>query len=105
MARNQEQEQKWDRRNARAGEWLDSLLAGHGTEGLDEGEIHDIRVRFPTEGDPGVLLIVRAHNAAGRWVAFVGGPDVVTALLIWRQKDSSSGLRWNVDKPWDGKAK
>jgi hypothetical protein len=104
MARDSDREAAWTRRLASAGEWLDNLDRGRGVSGLESGQIRDIRIRLATEDDPGVLLIVRAFDANGAWVAFVGGLDVVTALLTWRSKDSAKGLKWNVDKPWSGRS-
>jgi len=104
MARDVGREQQWMKRLAAVGEWLEAVENGHGTEGLHEASIRDIRIRLASESDPGVLIIVRAFDDRGKWVGFVGGLDACTALLTWRQKDRSGGLKWSVDKPWDGGA-
>lgn len=100
--RAQEDEARLDKRNRRAGEWLAALEVGRGLAGLTDGALWDIRFKLPQEEDPMVLMVVRATDAAGKRVAFMGAGTVVGALLAWRKLDGGAGLKWREDKPWTG---
>lgn len=98
--RRQDDEEQLNRRNRRAGEWLAAIEFGMGVKGLVEGVLRDVRFKLPTEDDPMVLMVVRAWDASGDKVAFVGAGDVCAALLAWRKLDGGKGLRWREDRPW-----
>lgn len=100
--RRQDDEERTNKANRRAGEWLEALLDGRGVQGLAEGVLRDVRFKLPQEDDPMVLMIVRATDTTGRRVAFVGAGSVGQALLAWRKLDTGEGLRWREDKPWSG---
>ena len=100
--RKQDDEAWLNKRNRRAGEWLAAIEVGRGVTGLTEGTLRDVRFKLPREEDPMVLMIVRADDATGKRVAFVGAGSMVGALLAWRKLDVREGLRWREDKPWEG---
>lgn len=77
-----------------------ALEHGRGLQGLVGGDLIDVRFKMPQEEDPMVLMVVRATDATGRRVAFVGAGSVCGALLAWRKLDAGAGLRWREDKPW-----
>lgn len=98
--RDTKEEAVQERRAARLGEFIEVLGQGHGTEGLEDGTLKDIRVRFATEEEPSTLLIVRATSREGDHIAFVGAYSAADALLAWRAKDAGPGLKWREDVPW-----
>jgi len=100
MPRNADAEERLNAINRRAGEWLAAVAEGRGCQGLTGAQVTDIRVRFPTRENPETLLVVKARTANEKYIGFVGGLDVVQALLTWRAKDGGKGLKWRVDIPW-----
>lgn len=105
MPRNAEWEREYEKRCARAGEWLDALQEGHGVKGTDKGILKSFLLRCRTPEDPGVLLVVKAQTDAGGVIGFAGGLGMVEALLAWRAKDAAGGLKWRVDLPWEERNK
>ncbi|MCK4626632.1 MAG: hypothetical protein KAV00_15040 [Phycisphaerae bacterium] len=86
--------------NRRVGEFLQALTQGRGASGILEGRVTRVTVMMPSEDRPEALLVVKATGDLGDRVAFVGGLDVVQAILVWAAKDSSKGLKWREDLPW-----
>lgn len=101
--RDAQQEQAVEKTNAKVGEFLAALTRGRGTQGLSEGKITRITIRMPTEDDPGILVVVKASAEGVDHVGFIGGWDVPMAVMAWRARDGKQGLKWRVDKPWDGR--
>lgn len=101
MMRNGQAEEREARRHRRIGEWVQAVDEGRGVEGLANGSIRWWRIRLPTEAEPMALLVVKAEDEVGEWVAFVGAPSATGALLAWRARDEVAGLRWRVDKAWE----
>lgn len=79
---------------------MEAIGGGRGVQGLQEGVLRDVRFKLPQEDDPMVLMVVRAVDATGKKVAFVGAGDVCGAVLAWRKRDGGAGLRWREDRPW-----
>jgi hypothetical protein len=98
--RDVEREAIWDKRVRAVGEFIEAIGGGRGTTGLRGGSVTRITIRCPSREEPEALLVVKATGEDGDVVAFVGGLDVSTALLTWRAKDGSKGLKWRADKPW-----
>lgn len=84
----------------RVGELLDSVGERMPIKGLVNARITRINIRTQTETDPGVLLVIKATGEQGDHIAFVGGLDIIQALLSWRAKEAGPGLRWREDVPW-----
>ena len=101
--RAKEAELQWLKRLQRTGEVLWALTEGFGCKGLSGGVIEEIRVCLPGARRGDVLLVVKATRGDVKHVAFVGGPDVPTALLTWRQKETRDGLKFREEKPWSGR--
>ena len=95
-------EAREEQRNRRVGEFVQALTQGRGATGVPGGRVTRITMRLPTEASPETLLVVKAIGDDGDVVAFVGGLDVVQALLTWRARDRKDGLKWREDKPWGG---
>ncbi len=98
--RDVDAEAKRAREDRRVGEWLRALGEGAGLEGLDDGALTEIRIRMPRGDDPSALLIVKATDSTGDWVAFVGGVGPSSLMRKWRADNGGPGLRWKVDVPW-----
>ena len=81
---------------------MEVLVLGAGTQGLDGGELVDIKLRMPTAANPEVLLVLRAMAEGTRYVAFVGAGDPAMAVLKWRKRCRNGGLGWRPDRFWDG---
>lgn len=77
------------------------LDVGRGCKALDEGVVTSIRVLLPGGGRGDVLVVVKARRGDENYVGFVGGPDLVTALLTWKKKEIGEGLRFRREVPWD----
>lgn len=93
-------EKQLDARNRRIGEFLAAIGQGLGAKGILEGVVTRVTVRFPTESQPEALLVVKVTGSQGDFVGFVGGLDVVQAILVWRAKETAEGLKWREDVPW-----
>jgi hypothetical protein len=100
--RNVDLEQRWQKRVAAIGQFIESIEEGHGARGIEEGRVTRITIRFPSEEEPEALVVVKASSPNGDAVGFVGGMDVGAAILTWRAKDARGGLKWREDKPWGG---
>lgn len=100
VVRDKEAEDRLARADRRAGEWLRALAEGRGVEGLQGGQLVSARIRMPRGDDPSALLVVKATDVEGDWVAFVGGTGPLSLMLKWRADAGSGGLRWRVDVPW-----
>jgi hypothetical protein len=101
--RQTDAEQRLDARNRRVGEFLQVVTEGRGAKGVPEGVVTAVNIRLPTRDEPEALLIVKAEGPTGKWIAFVGGLDVVQAVLMWATKDRRTGLKWREDVPWDAR--
>lgn len=99
--KNVEAEAKWLARLRAAGTVVEGLAAGQGCKALEKGEMREVRILLtsPERGD--VLMVLKAFAAGSKYVAFVGGPDAVTALLAWRAKEQGAGVKWRLDE-WVG---
>lgn len=100
--RNVSAEQKWIKRLQASGALWEMVDNGGGCKGLEGGELVSVRVLLPSEKRADVLLVVKARRGAEDFVGFVGGPDTVTAFLMWRRKERGEGLRFRREKPWEG---
>lgn len=98
--RNASAEERIGKRNRRVGELFDRIDQGWLCKGLENGAITEIRIRAATEEQPEVLLILKATSEQGKHVAFTGGLTTVQALLTWRAKEQTTGLKWREDTPW-----
>lgn len=94
-------EARLDAQNRRVGEFIQALTRGRGASGIIGGEVARITIRLPTVDAPEVLLVVKAEGDEGRRIAFVGGLDIVQAILVWAAKDARGGLKWREDVPWE----
>lgn len=94
-------EEALEKKYARVGEFLQALTQGRGAEGILEGFVTGISIRLPSTDEPECLLVVKGAGVGGKYVAFVGGLDVVQAVLIWRAKAGAKGLKWREDVPWE----
>lgn len=101
MARNSAREAQWMARCSRVGEWLEALDEGRGTEGVPAGVLTSIHVRMPTEDNPETLLVVKVEGSEGKVIGFVGAMGLAGAMLAWRAKDRTSGLKWREDLPYE----
>ena len=98
--RNREREAAWLKRLQRIGEWIEWLEQGENVKGLQGGRISEVRCKLNT-GDQGeTLVVVKAQDASGEWVGFVGARNLAEAFLTWRQKEGGRGLRWREDRSW-----
>lgn len=93
-------EERLNKINRRVGELFDRVAQGGPVKGLEEGRLTRLQMRLPTETQPEALLIVKATSAQGDHIAFIGGLDIVQALLTWRAKVMGPGLPWREDIPW-----
>lgn len=98
--RNADAEARENTRNRRVGEFIQAVTDGQGAAGLETGRVSRITMRLPSRDDPEALVVVKASGEGGDFVAFIGGLDLVQALLTWAAKDQGKGLRWRVDIPW-----
>lgn len=98
--RSAEAEKRLNAVNRRVGELLDAVANGMEPKGLDEATLTRINIRLPTRDSPESLIVVKAVSEQGRHIAFVGGLDVVQAMLTWRAKEAGPGLKWREDVPW-----
>lgn len=98
--RDIEKEAAADKRAARIGEFVEAWSAGDVLGGLAGGVLKDVRIRMPTEEDPGALVVVKASSDEGSRIAFVGAYNVGDALLAWRAKARAGSLKWREDVPW-----
>jgi len=93
-------EQKWVKRLEKVGALFEALGAGRGCKSLPEGTITEVRLLMPSERRADVLVVVKASTPAGKFVGFAGGPDPVTAILIYRKKEAGSGLKFREERPY-----
>lgn len=99
--RDAKREETENARARRVGEVLGAVGTGQAAKGLEEGVVTGFRVRLPTEGEPSVLLIVRASAGSGKFIAFIGAYTVTDAILAWRARCLAGGMKWREDVPWD----
>lgn len=99
--RNVEREERDGIVHRRVGEWLEALNHGQGASTLAQGVVTSWRIKMGSEEDPMVLLVVKASDEGGDWIAFIGAPSPCRALLAWRAREASGGMKWRVDKPWE----
>lgn len=98
--RSKDAEHRLDTRNRRVGELLDAICNGLEPKGLANGSVTRIKIKAPSRDDPEALVAVQATDGVGKHIAFVGGLDIIQALLTWRAKEAGGGLRWRPDVPW-----
>ena len=98
--RNVDKERDWAKRLQRIGEWVEHLEKGLHPGGLEDGRVKEVRALLNTRDMGDTLLVIKAHDEAGDWVAFVGGRNLAEALLTWRQREGAKGLKWKEDRPW-----
>lgn len=82
---------------------IEGLGNGWGCKSLHAGTVTSIRILLAGADRTDVLVIVKACVGDQQYVGFVGGPDVTTALLIWRRKEQGVGLAYREDRPWEPK--
>lgn len=102
MVRDAEEEAVEGRRSRRIGEFIEALGSGAGVARVAGWSLKELRIRFPTEEEPSTLLIVKAQSPAGGRIAFVGAYSAADAVLAWRKRCTTGGLKWREDLPWDG---
>ncbi len=100
MPRDTSAEARLATRNRRIGEWLEAVENGRGGQGIEDGVVTRVTIRLPTREDPEALLVVKVTAPDGDHIGFVGGLGVNEALLTWRARDASRGLKWRADVPW-----
>lgn len=98
MARDASAEAKWMRRIESAGGVLERLGQGVGCKALPGANLDEMRILLPGERRGDVLVVLKASIDGVKYVAFVGGPDVVTAVLMLRAKERAQGVKWRVDE-------
>lgn len=98
--RNKDREAEQEKQNGRVGEFIESLRWGQGCRGLEGGIVTGLNIRMPTDANPEALVVVKVEAAGEAYVGFVGALTLHQALLTWRAKDGSGGLKWRVDEPW-----
>lgn len=99
--RNAGAEERLNRKNRRVGEFLDAIARGLEPRGLEGAQVVRINIRLATQLSPEALVVVKAVSENGRHIGFVGGLDIVQALLTWRAKEAGPGLRWREDVPYE----
>ncbi len=99
--RDADREDAENARMRRVGEMMAAIGTEQATVGLEGGVVTDIRIRLPTEADPSVLLIVRASSGEDKHIAFVGAFSVPHAILAWRARCRTGGMKWREDVPFD----
>lgn len=98
--RSVDREQEWAKRLARVGEWVEAIEDGRGAEGLEGAEVQEVRIKLNTREEGDTLIVVKATDGVRDFVAFVGALTASEALLTWRKRSMTTGLRWREDKPW-----
>lgn len=99
--RNGQAEERLAKTNRRVGELFDGLAQGLVPKGLEKGQVTSVSLRLATEQHPEALCVIKATDAKGKHIAFVGGLDIVQALLTWRARETGPGLKWRDDVPWE----
>lgn len=99
--RKAEAERKWIQRLERAGGMFEAVDSGGGCKRMPGAEVETIRIRTACGDRDGALVVVKARIDGELWVGFVGGPDVVTALLTWYKKEQGTGLSFREDRPYN----
>lgn len=100
--RDADGEKAWERRLTGASMCLEALTSGWGCKSLKNGKVSKITILLPSPERGECLLVVKAHSDDGDFVGFVGGLDVVTAMLMWKAKEGGQGLKYREDTPWQG---
>lgn len=98
--RDVEREKAWAGRVRRIGEWVDSLEAGSGAKALENGRVLEVRIKTNAREEGDTLIVVKATDGTGVFVAFVGARTAGEAMLAWRRRESGKGLVWREDRPW-----
>ncbi|MCK4627303.1 MAG: hypothetical protein KAV00_18465 [Phycisphaerae bacterium] len=101
--RSAELEQAWTARMVRVAQAAEMPDQGAGCKALPGGVVTSIRIMCDGESRGDVLLVVKARMGGQAYVGFVGGLDVMTALLTWRKKELGAGLKFREEKPWGGR--
>lgn len=95
--RNASSEAKWVKRLADAGAQLESVASGRGCKALPDGVMQEIRILLPGPKRGDCLVVLKASRGEDAYVAFVGGPDPVTAMLMWQAKERGAGVKFRPD--------
>lgn len=98
--RSVDREREWAKRLARVGEWVEALEEGRGAEGLEGAHMQELRIKLNTREEGDTLIIAKATDGVKDYVAFVGALTATEALLTWRKRSMTTGLRWREDQPW-----
>lgn len=75
----------------------------HTHEGAAEGPtVYEVRFKLEADNRTSVLVIVKAHGQDHELIAFMGGPDLPTAVLALGKKLAGGAVKWREDLPWSG---
>lgn len=74
------------------------------SEDVKAGEVRvfELRAKLDADNRTSVLLIVKGVRDGTPVVAFVGGPDLETAVISLSKKLMGDAVRWRDDPPWGG---
>lgn len=64
-------------------------------------DIQALNIRWSPMGD-GVLLVLKATDGNGQWVAFEGGSSTLDAIYKLSVDLKADTIRWKTEKPWSG---
>ena len=80
------------------------LALGKASMGRGDTEpvVHEVRILLHADNRTSVLLVIKAVRGDDRLIAFVGGPDIETALVSLKQRLAGGTLRWREDVPYTG---
>lgn len=96
--RNIKAEEKWLKRLQGVGSMLEMVDSGGGHVARPQTQLTEIRLLLPSPSRGDVLVVLKGLEGATKYVAFVGGPDAMTAMLQWKAKEGGSGVKWRVDE-------
>ena len=80
---------------------LEMLDEGKGCKAIEGGMVTSVRMLLPAGDRTDVLLVVKASKGPESYIGFVGGLDVMTAMLTWLKKEQGAGLAFRADVPWE----
>lgn len=62
--------------------------------------VTDVRFKLDADNRTSVLVILKGVADDGEKVAFVGGPDLESAVIAVGKRLEGETLRWREDRPW-----
>lgn len=65
-------------------------------------ELREVRFKLDCDNRTSVLVICKGVRGSASEVAFVGAPDLETAVLAVGKAIAGGALKWREDRPWGG---